>query len=483
MIPWETVIGLELHVQLATKSKLFSGAANRFGAGPNENVCAFDLALPGTLPVVNEQALRLAIKLGLALEAHIAEVSVFARKNYFYPDLPKGYQISQYDQPIVSGGRLRLPGENGRYINIERAHLEEDAGKSVHDQWPHRSAVDLNRAGVPLIEIVSKPEMHSPDEAVLYMRRMHQLVRHLGVSTADMEKGEFRCDANVSIKRQDESQLGTRVEIKNLNSFRFVAMALEYEIKRHRHVLNDGGRLRQETRLYDSSKNETRPMRGKEEAADYRYFPDPDLPPVLIPAKWVEEIKRDMPELPDDKARRFETELGLTAEQASTLAGHPETGAYFDQCLRQVGTEHARITANWIIGELAAALNRTGITIDQCPVTAPRLARLIQLLTEDAITGTQAKKLLRRLWTEAGTADELLARHPELGARADKEKLVAWADEVIAAYPAQVQQYLGGKSKVIGFLTGQMMKKSAGQAEPADCNRLLTEKLAALSRD
>ncbi|MEJ2760842.1 MAG: Asp-tRNA(Asn)/Glu-tRNA(Gln) amidotransferase subunit GatB [Gammaproteobacteria bacterium] len=474
---WETVIGLEIHVQLATRSKLFSGAPTAYGAAPNTQACAVDLGLPGVLPVINREAVRMAIRFGLAVEAEIAEYAVFARKNYFYPDLPKGYQISQYELPIVSHGRLDIPLEDGtqKTIGITRAHLEEDAGKSVHEGLGEATGIDLNRAGTPLVEIVSEPDLRSAREAATYMRRIHTLVRYLGISDGNMQEGSFRCDANVSLRPLGESELGTRSELKNINSFRFVEQAIEYEIERQQEILESGGRVIQETRLFDAARGETRPMRTKEEANDYRYFPDPDLLPVLTTPEEIEAIRAELPELPDARRQRFITELNLSEQDSEYLSGDIDIADYFEETVGTGGGE-ARLAANWIRGDLAAALNRDGRGIQDSPVSAAMLGGLIKRIKDNTVSTKIAKQVFEAMWNGEGDADAVieakgLKQVTDTGAI---EKLV---DEVIAANPEQVQQYRAGKDKVLGFFVGQVMKKSEGRANPQQVNEMLRDKL------
>jgi aspartyl-tRNA(Asn)/glutamyl-tRNA(Gln) amidotransferase subunit B len=475
---WEPVIGLEIHVQLATASKIFSGAATAYGAAPNAQACAVDLGLPGVLPVINAAAIRMAVKFGLAVEADIAERCVFARKNYFYPDLPKGYQISQYELPIVSNGRLRIHLEDGtdKLVGITRAHLEEDAGKSVHEGFGNMTGIDLNRAGTPLVEIVSEPDMCSAAEAAAYMRRIHTLVRYLGISDGNMQEGSFRCDANVSLRPAGETAFGTRAEIKNLNSFRFVEQAIDYEIERQTDILESGGEVIQETRLFDSGKGETRSMRGKEEANDYRYFPDPDLLPVEVSAADIEAIRAELPELPDAKRERFMNELGLSEYDSGNLVGDPELADYFEATVNAAGGE-AKLSANWIMGELSAALNREDKSISDSPVSAALLGGLIRRIQDNTISGKIAKQVFEAMWNGEGDADGII-ESKGLKQVTDTGAIEKMVDEVIAANPEQVEQYRGGKDKVLGFFVGQVMKKSQGKANPQQVNELLKKKLS-----
>ena len=476
MSDWESVIGLEVHCQLATRSKLFSGAATAFGAEPNTQACAVDLALPGVLPVVNREAVAMAIRFGLAIGAQIAPHSVFARKNYFYPDLPKGYQISQYELPIVGGGHLdiTLDDGTGKRIGITRAHLEEDAGKSLHEDFHGHTGIDLNRAGTPLIEIVSEPELATAAEAVAYLKKLHALVRYLEISDANMQEGSFRCDANVSVRRRGESRLGTRAELKNINSFRFVERAINVEIERQIDLLEGGGRVVQETRLYDAERNQTRAMRGKEEANDYRYFPDPDLLPLAVSEAWVEQLRAALPELPDAKRHRFAEAFGLSDYDAALLTAEREVADYFEATLA-AGAD-AKLAANWINGELTAALNRDDLPITAAPVGPSALAGLLTRIGDATISGKIAKDVFAAMWLGEGTADAIIEARG-LKQITDTGALEAAVDAVLAANPAQVEQLRGGKDKVLGFLVGQVMKSTQGKANPAQVNALIREKV------
>ncbi|MFZ5492433.1 MAG: Asp-tRNA(Asn)/Glu-tRNA(Gln) amidotransferase subunit GatB [Pseudomonadota bacterium] len=477
MSDWETVIGLEVHCQLATRSKLFSGASTAFGAEPNTQACAVDLALPGVLPVLNGEAVAMAIRFGLAIGAQIAPRSVFARKNYFYPDLPKGYQISQYELPIVAAGHLdiTLPDGTEKRIGITRAHLEEDAGKSLHDNLPGATGIDLNRAGTPLIEIVSEPDLRGAAEAVAYLKKLHALVRYLEISDANMQEGSFRCDANVSVRRRGETRLGTRAELKNINSFRFVERAIEVEIERQIDLLESGGRVVQETRLYDADRNTTRAMRGKEEANDYRYFPDPDLLPVEVSEAWVEQLRAGLPELPDAKRARLAQAFGLSDYDAGLLTAEREVADYFEATLA-AGAE-PKLAANWINGELAAALNRDGLPITASPVGPAALAGLLARIADDTISGKIAKDVFAALWQGEGTADAIIEARG-LKQITDTGAIEAAVDAVLAANPDQVEQLRAGKDKVLGFLVGQVMKATQGKANPAQVNALLRAKVS-----
>ncbi|MBO6752926.1 MULTISPECIES: Asp-tRNA(Asn)/Glu-tRNA(Gln) amidotransferase subunit GatB [Spongiibacter] len=478
---WEVVIGLEVHVQLTTQSKIFSGASTAFGAAPNTQACAVDLALPGTLPVLNEQAVKDAILFGLAIDAEICRDSVFERKNYFYPDLPKGYQTSQMDKPIVGPGVVEIRLEDGstRNIRIHHAHLEEDAGKSLHEDFQGMSGIDLNRAGTPLIEIVSEPDMRSAEEAVAYLRKIHSIVTYLGVSDGDMSQGSMRCDANVSVRLKGEEEYGTRAEIKNINSFRFVERAIKVEAQRQIDLLEDGGTVVQETRLYDSDKNETRSMRSKEEANDYRYFPCPDLLPVRIEQSLIDELQSGMPELPDAKRARFESEYELSAYDASLLTAERSTADYFEATATAAGD--AKLAANWINGELSAALNRDGKSLRDCPVSAEQLGGLILRIRDNTISGKIAKQVFEALWNGEGDSADAIIDAKGLKQVSDSGALEAMIDEVIAANTAQVEQYReaddGKRKKLIGFFVGQIMKASKGQANPGMVNQLLSKKL------
>jgi aspartyl-tRNA(Asn)/glutamyl-tRNA(Gln) amidotransferase subunit B len=473
---WETVIGLEIHAQLATVSKIFSGSSTAFGAEPNRQASAVDLGLPGTLPVFNGEALRMAIRFGLAVDARIASETEFARKNYFYPDLPKGYQISQLDGPVVGRGALEIVLEDGttRTVRITRAHLEEDAGKSVHDAIPGASGIDLNRAGTPLLEIVSEPDLRGPAEAAAYMREIHTLVRWLGICDGNMQEGSFRADANVSIRPAGSKELGTRTEIKNLNSFRFLEKAIEFEVDRQIDVLSSGGHIVQETRLYDADRDETRPMRSKEEAEDYRYFPDPDLLPVRVDAALVDELRAALPELPRARRERFVDALGLKIEDARILAGDRALADYFEAAAEIAGD--AQLVANWVIVELTAVLNRDGLTIARAPVTATALGTLVAGILDDTISSKIAKTVFEVMVTEGGEPDAIIEARG-LKQMSDAGELEALVDTVVAENPAQVEQFRAGKGKVLGFFVGQIMKRTGGRANPQQVNTLLQERL------
>ncbi len=476
-MPWETVIGLEIHTQLATQSKIFSGAATAFGAPPNTQACAIDLGLPGVLPVLNEEAVRLAVRFGTAIEAEIAERSVFARKNYFYPDLPKGYQISQYEQPVVGRGQVSIQLEDGRQkaIGVTRAHLEEDAGKSLHEDFHGLTGIDLNRAGTPLLEIVSEPDMRSPEEAVAYARKIHQIVRWIGISDGNMQEGSFRMDANISIRPQGEEKFGTRAEIKNINSFRFLERALRFEIERQIDVIEGGGQVVQETRLYDAERDETRSMRSKEEANDYRYFPDPDLLPLVIDADFLAAATADLPELPDAMRERFRRDHGLSDYDANLLTASRALAAYFEQVAATCGD--AKLAANWIGGDLSAALNKAGLEIGDSPISASALAGLLARIQDRTLSGKLAKQVFEAMWAGEGDADAVIAAKG-LKQITDTSAIEALIDGIIAANPGQVEQYRAGKDKLFGFFVGQVMRASKGQANPEQVNELLKAKLA-----
>ncbi|MSQ68521.1 MAG: Asp-tRNA(Asn)/Glu-tRNA(Gln) amidotransferase subunit GatB [Gammaproteobacteria bacterium] len=474
---WETVIGLEIHVQLATVSKIFSGAATRYGAQPNTQACAVDLGLPGVLPVLNARVVEMAITLGLALEARIAPVSFFARKNYFYPDLPKGYQISQYEDPIVEHGRLTIRLGDGRdkEIRIRRAHLEEDAGKSVHDAFPGATGIDLNRTGTPLLEVVSEPDLSSSQEAALFMRKMHALVRYLGICDGNMQEGSFRCDANVSVRRAGAAALGTRAEIKNINSFRYVEKAIDYEVERQIDLLENGGKVVQETRLYDSDKDETRSMRGKEDAHDYRYFPDPDLLPIIVTPAQIEALKRLLPELPGARAIRYCQEFGLAPADAEPLSQDRSLADYFEALAGSCGDP--RQAANWLNGEVAATLNRQGTTIDLCPVPAASLGALLRRISDGTLSASLAKQVFEVMWTQRSEPDAVIEAR-NLRQVNDGDALLALVETVLAESPEQVAQYRAGKEKVFGYFVGQIMKRSQGRANPQQLADLLRTRLA-----
>ncbi len=477
MSAWETVIGLEIHAQLATRSKIFSGSATAYGAPPNAQASLVDLGYPGVLPVLNAAAVRMAVKLGLAIDAQVTAHSVFARKNYFYPDLPKGYQISQYELPIVAKGAIDIVLEDGtvKRVGITRAHLEEDAGKSLHEVLPGVTGIDLNRAGTPLVEIVSEPEMRSAKEAVAYMKKVHTLVRYLGICDGNMQEGSFRCDANVSVRRSGSDKFGTRAEIKNLNSFRFVERAINYEVERQIELLESGGQVVQETRLYDPDKGETRSMRSKEEANDYRYFPDPDLLPVELDAAFIESVRATLPELPDQKAARFSREHGLSAYDAGVLTASRELADYYEAVVAAV-PEEPKLAANWVMGELAAALNRDNLEVGSGKLPAARLAGLLQRIVDQTISGKIAKEVFEAMWAQGADADAII-ESKGLRQITDRSAIERVIDEVMAKNPGQLAEYRAGKDKLFGFFVGQVMKATDGKANPAQLNELLKKKL------
>jgi len=477
MSAWETVIGLEIHAQLATRSKIFSGASTAFGSDPNTQACAVDLGFPGVLPVLNAEAVRMAIRFGVAIDAEITRHSVFARKNYFYPDLPKGYQISQFELPIVGRGDITITPEEGesKVIGVTRAHLEEDAGKSLHEEFPDQTGIDLNRAGTPLLEIVSEPDMRSAKEAVAYARKIHALVQFLEICDGNMQEGSFRCDANVSVRPMGQEKLGTRAELKNINSFRFLERAINFEIERQIDLIEDGGEVVQETRLYDADKDETRSMRSKEEANDYRYFPDPDLLPVAVSDDDIEEIRASLPELPEQKRQRYISDLKLSEYNAEILTSSRETASYFEAALTQLPKQASSI-ANWILGDLTGALNKSDTGIEQAPITPSMLSSLVARIIDNTISGKIAKQVFEAMWQGEGTADEIIEAKG-LKQITDSSAIEGLIDEVISANPDQVEQFRAGKDKVLGFLVGQIMKQSKGKANPAQVNQLLRDKL------
>jgi aspartyl-tRNA(Asn)/glutamyl-tRNA(Gln) amidotransferase subunit B len=480
---WEIVIGLEIHAQLATRSKIFSGASTKYGAAPNTQASLVDLGYPGTLPVLNAECVAMAVKFGLATGCEIARRSVFARKNYFYPDLPKGYQISQYELPIVHGGKVDVVLEDGstRTVGIVRAHLEEDAGKSLHEDFAGMSGIDLNRAGTGLLEIVSAPDLRSAAEAGAYMRKIHALVRYLEICDGNMQEGSFRCDANVSVRRRGDAKLGTRTELKNLNSFRFVEQAITIEAGRQIELIESGGKVVQETRLYDPDREETRPMRSKEEANDYRYFPDPDLLPVAVDPELVARVRAALPELPDAKRERFMRDYTLPAYDAQVLTVDRALAEYYETVAKATKAT-PKIAANWVMGELAGALNRDGLEIGAARVPAPVLATLLDKIAAGTISGKIAKEVFEAVWAGEGGVDEIIEKRGlvQISDAASIDKLVA---EVIAANPAQVEQFRAGKQQVLGFLVGQVMKASRGKANPQQVNEALRKQLGAPSVD
>jgi len=473
---WEVVIGLEIHVQLNTQSKIFSSAATAYGADANTQACAVDIGLPGVLPVLNKAAVRKAVQFGVAVDAEIASQSVFARKNYFYPDSPKGYQISQFELPIVGKGELTIDLEEGsKTIGITRAHLEEDAGKSLHEDFVGMTGIDLNRAGTPLLEIVSEPEMSSAKEAVAYMRKIHSIVRYLQISDGNMQEGSFRCDANVSVRPAGEKTLGTRTEIKNLNSFRFIERAINHEVERQIDVIESGGRIVQETRLYDADDDSTRPMRSKEEANDYRYFPDPDLLPVVIEEALLAEVKAQMPELPHVRTLRYQDSYGLALEEAQQLTVSQESAAYFDAVVTMV-PESAKLIANWVCGDLAAKLKQDELSIEQSPVNAEAMAQLMQRIADGTISGKTAKDVFQAMWASQTSADDIIQQQG-LQQISDVGELEALVVQVVEDNPKQVEQYLSGKDKVFGFFVGKLMQMTKGKANPQQVTDLLKAKL------
>ena len=473
---WEVVIGLEIHAQLAIKSKIFSGASTAYGGEPNTQTSVVDIALPGVLPVLNKEAVHMAVKFGMAIGAEVADRSVFARKNYFYPDLPKGYQISQFDLPIVGVGSIDIELENGdkKTIGVTRAHLEEDAGKSLHEDYAGMTGIDLNRAGTPLLEIVSEPDMRSAKEAVAYMKKIHTLVQYIGICDGNMQEGSFRCDANVSVRPKGQEEYGTRAELKNINSFRFVERAINIEVERQIDLIEDGGDVVQETRLYDSVKNETRSMRSKEEANDYRYFPDPDLLPVMITEEFRQQVRAELPELPEQKQQRYIDELNLSAYDAGVITASHGLSNYFDVVAEKTGD--AKLSANWITGEMSARLNREEIEIDDVPVDAEAFSLLLSRIKDNTISGKIAKDVLDAMWNGDGSADEVI-ESKGLKQITDTGAIEAFVDEVIANNPSQFEELKGGKDKMMGFFVGQVMKMSKGKANPAQVNELIRSKM------
>jgi aspartyl-tRNA(Asn)/glutamyl-tRNA(Gln) amidotransferase subunit B len=474
---WETVIGLEIHAQLATRSKIFSASSTAYGATPNTQANLVDLGYPGVLPVLNGEAVRMAVRFGLATGATVRRRSVFARKNYFYPDLPKGYQISQYELPVVASGTLEILLEDGsrKTIGITRAHLEEDAGKSLHENFQGLSGIDLNRAGTPLLEIVSEPDMRSAKEAVAYMKKVHTLVRYLGICDGNMQEGSFRCDANVSVRPKGQATLGTRAEIKNVNSFRFVERSINHEVARQIELLERGGTVVQETRLYDPDRNETRAMRSKEEANDYRYFPDPDLLPLVIDDALIGEVRASLPELPDEKAARFCRDFELSPYDAGVLTASPEMAAYYETVVARLGGQH-KLAANWVMGELSGALNRDNLDVEQGRVDADALAGLLARILDGTISGKIAKDVFEAMWSEGRTADQVIEGRG-LRQITDTAAIERAIDDIMAANPKQLAEYRGGKDKLFGFFVGQVMKATQGKANPGQLNELLKRKL------
>lgn len=474
---WEVVIGLEIHAQLATKSKIFSGASTAYGAPANTQACVVDLGLPGVLPVLNHEAVQMAIKFGLATGSHVAPRSIFARKNYFYPDLPKGYQISQMELPIVGEGSLDIRLEDGtvKKIGITRAHLEEDAGKSLHGECQGMTGIDLNRAGTPLLEIVSEPDMRSAKEAIAYMKKIHSIVTYIDICDGNMQEGSFRCDANVSVRPKGQEEYGTRAEIKNLNSFRFVEKAINLEVERQIDVIEGGGAVVQETRLYDADKHETRAMRSKEEANDYRYFPDPDLLPVEIDNETIEVVRAKLPELPDAKLQRFISEYSLSDYDADVLTSTRPMADYYETVVKAAGGE-AKLSANWVTGDFAGTLNKESTDIKDSPVSAEMLGGMIKRIADNTISGKIAKQVFEAMWQGEGDADAVI-ESKGLKQVTDSGAIEKLVDEIIANNPAQVEQYRSGKDKVFGFFVGQVMKVSQGKANPAQVNQILKDKL------
>ena len=473
---WESVIGLEIHVQLSTNSKLFSGASTNFGASPNTQACNIDLAMPGVLPVLNEEVLRMAIKLGIALNAEINSPTSFARKNYFYPDSPKGYQISQMDKPIVENGHLDIELEDGstKRIGVTRAHLEEDAGKSLHEDFEGQSGIDLNRAGTPLIEIVSEPEISSPEEAVSYLKSIHSIIRYLNISDGNMAEGSMRCDANVSVRKVGETELGTRTETKNVNSFRFVEKAIHYEINRQINEIESGNTIAQETRLYDSQKNTTRPMRSKEFANDYRYFPEPDLLPVILDEEFINSVKETMPELPNEKKIRLMEVYKLSEYDSSLLAADKDLANFFEEVTKE--SNSPKLSANWIMGEFLAELNKENLSIVESKVSAKQLGVLIRRIEDSTISGKIAKEVFEKMWASSKDTDDIISEQG-LQQVTDLSEIEKMVEEVINKNPDQLEKYLSGKDRLFGFFVGQVMKASQGKANPKQVNYILKSKL------
>lgn len=474
---WETVIGLEVHAQLATKTKIFSGAATKYGAEPNTQACAIDLGMPGVLPVLNKEVVEMAIKFGLGTNAEVAHHSVFARKNYFYPDLPKGYQISQLEFPIVNHGYLDVILEDGstKRINITRAHLEEDAGKSLHEDFQGLTGVDLNRAGTPLLEIVSEPDIRSAKEAVAYLKTLHSLVRYLEICDGNMQEGSFRCDANVSVRPKGETKYGTRTELKNINSFRFVERAINYEVERQIQIIENGGKITQETRLFDPNKNETRSMRSKEEANDYRYFPDPDLLPVVVTEEHIEKVRQSLPELPQQKRQRFIEQYGLSPYDATILVSSRDMAHYYELVVTASGNQ-PKLAANWVISELLGYLNKADLDITQSPISAEQLGKLITRISDQTISGKIAKTIFEALLSKEGEVDEIIEKRG-LTQVSDNHAIEKLIEEIFAANPQQLADYRSGKDKLFGYFVGQAMKASGGKINPGQLNEMLKKKL------
>ena len=476
MSEWETVIGLEVHVQLATKSKIFSGASTLFGSSPNTQACNIDLGMPGVLPVLNEEVLKMAIKFGLSINANINSPTQFARKNYFYPDLPKGYQISQLDNPIVEGGGLEITLKDGskKKIRITRAHLEEDAGKSLHEDFEGLTGIDLNRAGTPLLEIVSEPDLSSPEEAVAYLKKIHSIIRYLEISDGNMAEGSMRCDANVSLRKKGSKELGTRTETKNVNSFKFVEKAIQHEIRRQMKVLESGKRVTQETRLYDSQLDETRPMRSKEFANDYRYFPEPDLLPVVLDEGFIKSIKDLMPELSEEKEKRFIREYKLSDYDANVLSVDPNLSNFFEEVV--VRSRNPKLAANWIMGELSAFLNKENLSILETKVDSINLGNLLSRIEDSTISGKIAKEVFEEMWNSEKSPDEII-EEKGLKQVTDSSEIEKIINQVLEQNQSQLEQYKSGKEKLFGFFVGQVMKASRGKANPEQVNKLLEERL------
>ena len=476
MSEWETVIGLEVHVQLATKSKIFSGASTLFGSSPNTQACNIDLGMPGVLPVLNEEVLKMAIKFGLSINANINSPTQFARKNYFYPDLPKGYQISQLDNPIVEGGVLEITLKDGskKKIRITRAHLEEDAGKSLHEDFEGLSGIDLNRAGTPLLEIVSEPDLSSPEEAVAYLKKIHSIIRYLEISDGNMAEGSMRCDANVSLRKRGSKELGTRTETKNVNSFKFVEKAIQHEIRRQIKILESGERVTQETRLYDSQLDETRPMRSKEYANDYRYFPEPDLLPVVLSEDFIKSVKDLMPELSEEKEKRFIKEYKLSDYDANVLSVDPNLSNFFEEVV--VRSRNPKLAANWIMGELSAFLNKENLSILETKVDSINLGNLLSRIEDSTISGKIAKEIFEEMWNSKKSPDEII-EEKGLKQVTDSSEIKKVINQVLEQNQSQLEQYKSGKEKLFGFFVGQVMKASRGKANPEQVNKLLEERL------
>ena len=476
MSDWETVIGLEVHVQLATKSKIFSGASTLFGSSPNTQACNIDLGMPGVLPVLNEKVLKMAIKFGLSINANINSPTQFARKNYFYPDLPKGYQISQLDNPIVEGGVLEITLKDGskKKIHITRAHLEEDAGKSLHEDFEGLTGIDLNRAGTPLLEIVSEPDLSSPEEAVAYLKKIHSIIRYLEISDGNMAEGSMRCDANVSLRKRGSKELGTRTETKNVNSFKFVEKAIQHEIRRQIKILESGERVTQETRLYDSQLDETRPMRSKEYANDYRYFPEPDLLPVVLTEDFIKSVKDLMPELSEEKEKRFIKEYKLSDYDANVLSVDPNLSNFFEEVV--VRSRDPKLAANWIMGELSAFLNKENLSILETKVDSINLGNLLSRIEDSTISGKIAKEIFEEMWNSKKSPDEII-EEKGLKQVTDSSEIEKVINQVLEQNQSQLEQYKSGKVKLFGFFVGQVMKASRGKANPEQVNKLLEERL------